>query len=169
MKTLKISILVFISFLQCCKSNSDNTHTQLSKDVINDEIKKEIYDYSDELNKTFGEFPLNLIVDINTQKSDTLIIRFAHITPFYFDLNLVKQNLWFNERLNGVNYYYVTDSAVTKMDTNRVLLLNQDNQNHDIYYYAKELTVINNNIVQKKDIHWTKIKWLQIPPPPNPN
>ena len=167
MKTLKLFLLTFTMLFQCCKSDSNKT--RLNKNEINDEIKKSIYQYSDELKGVFGEFPLNLIVDINDGHNDTLVIRLAHITPFYFDLNLVKNSLWFNEKVNGVNYYYVTNSDITTMDTTKILKLNQDNKEYDIYYYAREFTVVNSHIVKKKNIHSSKLKWFRLPIPPKPS
>lgn len=165
---INLRILLYcLILISSCSQNKEMSNTG-QKFILNNSLKKEIIQYGNELRTTFGEIPLNIVVDISQKNEDTLIIRFSSISKTSFMLHTLEKKILFNERVQGINYYYINESASKYLHSNEIIPLNFSNKKYDIYFYAREIYLKEGDIIKKQNIDPSQIKWLN-PLPPSPS
>lgn len=131
-------------------------------------IKPHTYKYSEEIIDNFGKIPLNVLVTISGSKKDTTIVKYSLVIEPFFKIHQINKKVYFNEKVNNINYYYINENSTTVLPQEKVLAFNSDSVSRDIYYYANKILIVKGIFLEKKNIESSEIKWSNPLPPPRP-
>ena len=161
----KICYFIIITIFLACNHTAEIEDNILTKKDITKNMRGHFVEYGKEIKQYFGEFPLNIIIEISKKNNDSLLLRYAYLSKSLFDSYGLKNKVWMSERINSINLYYFTECKKEK-NFEKMISFNPDIDYRDVYFYAKEMVVVSGKIADIKNIEWSKIKWLSPPPPP---
>ena len=157
----------YIFFLSLLLSSCDKITNNSQSDYILT-VKPYTYKYSEEIFDNFDVIPLNILVTISRSKNDTTIVKYSRVIEPFFKMHQINKKIYFNEKINKVNYYYINENSTIVLPEKKVLAFNSDSVNRDIYYYANKITIVGEKVFEKKNIESSEIKWSNPLPPPRP-
>lgn len=156
--------MLFLSLLL----SSCNKITDKSQSDYISTIKPYTYKYSKEITDNFGKIPLNILVTISRSQKDTTIVKYSPVIEPFFKIHEINKKIYFNEKVNDINFYYINENSTSFLPEGKVLAFNSDSVSRDIYYHANKISIAGEKVFEKKNIESSEIKWSNPLPPSRP-
>jgi hypothetical protein len=128
-------------------------------------IQENVIHYASELKREYKLDSINIIIE-SINKSDTIEVTYSMVKE------ISSQNIPFIYQCkeeNGIIMSFISlqNSTVKPPTSNCVRFTDKFIGIRD--YYPERIWIFEGKKIKNDIPDWTKIRWLQIPPPPNPN